>query len=181
MITLISGKPNSGKSLRAEELAISCGGPLIYLATMKVMDEEGRIRVRKHRMQREGKGFITIEHPYALRDALGKIEEAAGYGDGAADTPRKYPLKATVLLECVANLVGNELYDNPARPWHGAPQDADPNEFVSTVTEDIRCLSDHVSDLIAVTSEYDPYEGADPATLRYIEILNKVNLKLLTY
>ena len=99
MLRLITGPPDSGKSLKAEELAVQGGRKnLYYLATMKVMDEEGSDRVKKHRAQREGKGFATIEQPYDIIKALDVI---------------KAPKESTVLLECLSNLVGNELHDNP--------------------------------------------------------------------
>ncbi len=99
MLKLITGPPDSGKSLKAEKLAVQGGRKnLYYLATMKVMDEEGSDRVKKHRAQREGKGFATIEQPYDIIKALDVI---------------KAPKESTVLLECLSNLVGNELHDNP--------------------------------------------------------------------
>ena len=85
------------------------------------MDEDGERRVIKHRAQREGKGFITIEHPYALREVPDKIIKITGSDTPAGDKR----IKATVLLECLANLVGNELYDNPLRPWSQDPLGAD--------------------------------------------------------
>ena len=160
---VITGKQNSGKSLRAEELAVSYGRPLYYIATMKVMDEEGRKRVEKHRKQREGKGFITIECEYGIRQVLDVMGDPAG---------------ATVLLECVANLVGNELYDNPDRAWSKDPMKADPDDFARAITEDIRYLDDHVDNLIVVTSEYEADENADEETKLYINLLDRVNKTL---
>ena len=160
---IITGKQNSGKSLRAEELAVSYGKPLFYLATMKIMDEEGRKRVEKHRKQREGKGFITIECEYGIRQAFDVIGDPAG---------------ATVLLECVANLVGNELYDNPDRAWSKDPMKADPDDFARAITEDIRYLDDHVDNLIVVTSEYEADEYADEETKLYIDLFDRVNKTL---
>ena len=70
MFYLITGGSGSGKSEYAENLARKLGkstapdteaAPLYYIATMRVWDEEGRARVRKHRLQREGKGFLTLE------------------------------------------------------------------------------------------------------------------------
>ena len=161
-IEVIIGKQNSGKSLRAEELAVSYGKPLFYLATMKVMDQEGRKRVEKHRKQREGKGFITIEREYDLR-AVGTVLLAQ---------------HATVLLECVANLVGNELFDNPGRPWSKNPMEADSDEFVQAIVADIKYLADHVENLIVVSSEYEPGDEADEETKLYLSLLDRVNKAL---
>ena len=107
MIRLVIGTHGSGKSALAENLAMKTGDPFrIYLATMKVLDDEGKERVARHRRQREGKGFVTIEKEYGICDILERIEK---------------PMETTLLLECVANLVGNEMYDNPK---HGIVADS---------------------------------------------------------
>lgn len=200
MIEVIIGKQNSGKSLRAEETAVSYGSPLFYLATMKVMDDEGRKRVEKHRKQRDGKGFITIECPFNIRQAVDVIRDLA---KGSADRSAKDPaasslpyasahdkkstrdemrpddiIQATVLLECVANLVGNELYDNPDRPWSHDPMRVDADEFAGTVLDDIRFLADKVNNLVIVSSEYEIDESEDIETKKYISLLNIVNMRL---
>ena len=56
MITLVIGRPESGKSLIAEDIVcgLSCENRY-YLATMLVYDEAGKERIKKHRSQREGK------------------------------------------------------------------------------------------------------------------------------
>lgn len=165
---LITGKQNSGKSLRAEGLALSYGKPLYYLATMKVMDEEGSKRVEKHRKQREGKGFVTIECEYDIRRTVDVIHDL---NIGQA--------QATVLLECVANLVGNELFDNPDRPWSKDPMNVDKEEFVRIIIDDIRFLADHASNLIIVSSEYEIDGGMDDRTRLYLNLLDEINQRLL--
>ena len=183
---VIIGKPNSGKSLLAEKLAVSYGKPLFYLATMKVMDEDGLKRVEKHRSQREGKGFITIEREYDIRKAVDVIRDIVSADTGSGGFQESDPLqtgagkiRATVLLECVANLVGNELYDNPDRPWSGDPMKAGAEEFVRTITEDIKYLDDHVENLIIVSSEYESDGDADAGTWLYVNLLNKVNRRVI--
>ena len=58
MIILVLGTPKSGKSLMAEELSLALNdSEKYYLATMRVMDQEGALRVEKHRKQRAGQGF----------------------------------------------------------------------------------------------------------------------------
>ena len=42
-----------------------------YIATMEVFGEEGRKKVERHKMLRQGKGFITIESP---KD-VGRVEK----------------------------------------------------------------------------------------------------------
>ena len=94
MIALVSGGAASGKSAYAESLCLSLGGPRIYLAAMRPFGEEGAARVCKHRAQRAGKGFTTIECYEGLGGAVAD-ERLAG---------------ATVLLEDLGNVAANALF-----------------------------------------------------------------------
>lgn len=180
MITFISGKPNSGKSLKAEELAMSFDGPRFYVATMKIMDDDGRKRVEKHRKQREGKGFITIECEYGIDRVIPLIRDLTGTGISNEITGdgEKAPVRAAVLLECIANLVGNELYDNPDRPWSKDPSGVDRDEFRRLILKDIKSLAGSVSDLIIVSSRYESEASDDPMTGLYLSLLNALNIDI---
>ena len=68
MITYIYGGVSSGKSEYAEELISSEFNKKIYLATMENTGEYAGKRVEKHLLQREGKGFFTIEEPRHIKD-----------------------------------------------------------------------------------------------------------------
>jgi adenosylcobinamide kinase / adenosylcobinamide-phosphate guanylyltransferase len=67
--TLVLGGARSGKSAFAEILVRDSGLARIYLATATADDDEMKARVAQHRAQR-GDGWITIEEPLALVDAL---------------------------------------------------------------------------------------------------------------
>ena len=188
MIYLVTGTPDSGKSAVAEELAVRTKDPhKIYLATMKVLDETGRKRVAKHRKQREGKGFVTIEREYGILRVLEMIE---------------MPSETTVLLECVSNLVGNEMHDNPDRrsplrragspqagmapaepspsgPPHGA---GTPEEFAEEIADEIRELAGSVHNMVIVTNEFEGgTETYDDETRLYVELLHLVNVKISAF
>lgn len=91
-LQLISGPNNSGKSLYAESLAVqNSGHPLIYLATMVPQTSENYQRIEKHRQQRLGKGFVTIEEPWDIH----KID---------------IPQDSVVLLEDASNLLANGIF-----------------------------------------------------------------------
>ena len=90
-IILVSGKNGSGKSRFAEQLAAKFLGDRRYVATMISKTPENERRIRRHRQQREGLGFITLEVPY-------QVEKAA------------VPLGALVLLEDVSNLLANTIF-----------------------------------------------------------------------
>ena len=67
--TLVLGGARSGKSAFAEKMIGDSGLTPIYLATATADDDEMRNRIVHHRMQR-GDGWITVEEPLALVDAL---------------------------------------------------------------------------------------------------------------
>ena len=68
---LILGGSSSGKSMYAQRLARSLAGtrPLYYLATMEPRDAEDHARVAKHRRERAGWGFETLEIPLEVGSA----------------------------------------------------------------------------------------------------------------
>lgn len=95
MLELVIGGSGSGKSLYAEKRAKELcneGGTLIYTATMKRGSVEAEKRIQKHCSQRAGMGFETIER---TTDFLSLV----------------VPKDSTVLLECMSNLLANEMFD----------------------------------------------------------------------
>ena len=91
MLIFIQGENGSGKSRWAETLAASAALPRYYIATMTAQNEENLARIQKHRRQRAGLDFITIEEPCRV---------------GSLPVPRE----ALVLLEDASNLLGNLLF-----------------------------------------------------------------------
>ncbi|MBQ7680010.1 MAG: bifunctional adenosylcobinamide kinase/adenosylcobinamide-phosphate guanylyltransferase [Butyrivibrio sp.] len=164
MIHLIIGEPDSGKSALAEEMAQDCGGPVYYLATMLVMDEKGQKRRERHRKQRAGRGFVTLEIPYRIDRALESIGN---------------PGECTVLLECLSNLVGNEMHENPERTalW----REGDGARFVQAILTDVLTLADGVRALIVVTNEYRAAPDYDEETRNYIRLLSMLNQALMPH
>ena len=147
MLTLVIGGAASGKSEFAERLVLSLPGRRVYLATMEALGEESAARIRKHRLQRSGKGFLTLER---CRD-LGGLEVPAG---------------ANILLECMGNLLANELYS----PQGGGS---------AAVLGGVERLCGRCAHLTIVTNEVfsggKDYEGD---TLRYLRELGRVNRAL---
>src|SRR3989338_2762992 len=70
-LTLILGGIKSGKRRHARELARErgAGHPVGFIATAEAFDEEMKIRIRKHREEREAL-FFTIEEPLHLSRAI---------------------------------------------------------------------------------------------------------------
>ena len=93
MSTLISGGCKNGKSLWAQRIARASGRPLYYVATMIPRDDEDRERIRRHRLDRAGWGFETLERGGDILSAL-----------DAAD-PR-----GAFLVDSVTALLANEMF-----------------------------------------------------------------------
>jgi adenosylcobinamide kinase/adenosylcobinamide-phosphate guanylyltransferase len=73
-IILITGGQRSGKSKKAEELALSLSSNPVYLATAHIWDDEFRERVRRHQ-ERRGPEWTTIEEEIHLsrHDMTGRV------------------------------------------------------------------------------------------------------------
>ena len=73
-IILITGGQRSGKSKKAEQLALSLSPNPVYMATAHIWDKEFRERVRKHQARR-GPQWTNIEEETALsqHDMTGRV------------------------------------------------------------------------------------------------------------
>lgn len=92
MLILVMGQNSSGKSAFAEALAVQLRQKRYYIATMLPYGEEGTARVQKHRAERAGQGFITLELPYSV----------SGWD---------IPADAVALVEDVSNLLSNAMFN----------------------------------------------------------------------
>jgi len=73
-IILITGGQRSGKSKKAEELALTLSDNPVYLATAHIWDEEFQERVRRHQ-ERRGPQWTNIEEErnLSLHDMNGRV------------------------------------------------------------------------------------------------------------
>ncbi len=156
MIILIVGEPGTGKSELAENIVMEISGEdkKFYIATMIPVGEEGKIRVKRHRELRAGKGFETIEQHVDVGVLSGTV-------DGIAES--------TCLLECMSNLIGNEMHD-------------DENVFLSDeelkekLIEDVELLEDSCKNLVVVTNRFPlEDEGYDDDTRRFVKLTAEIN------
>lgn len=152
MFYVITGGSGSGKSEYAERLLTETGfPPRIYLATMMVWDEEGKRRVKRHRLMRKEKGFKTVERYKDLEHFKLWEQEAGGIK------------KPSVLLECMSNLVSNEYYRLGI-------------SSAKSVIRGIKCLQNQSENLIIVTNEvFSDGGNYSRETLDYMELLGTVN------
>lgn len=166
MMILVIGRPDSGKSERAEELAMdmSAENERIYLATMIPFGEEGAERVARHRRLREGKSFLTLERAYdvgSLPDEKGLIAGIEAKG-------------TTVLLEDAVNLCANLMFGN----GEDSGKHLSAEEAGTYVVEDILTLKSKVRNMIVVSNEFSKNEDFDEDTIKYIDTVSNINLIL---
>ena len=91
MIVFISGGVKSGKSSRALELAREWQRPVSFIATAEALDDEMKGRIERHKAERAGLGFTTVEEPLDLAAALMRSGEY-------------------VLVDCLTMWVNNIMY-----------------------------------------------------------------------
>ena len=173
LLALIIGGAGSGKSEYAEKLAVrlagEAGSPLIYLATMVSGSREADARIRKHRQNREGRGFRTIER-YTDLSGL-QIRDSADIGQPGdmgqpGDAGQTNITEPTVLLEDLGNLVGNEMF----LP-EGRGQEA--------VLQGIRQIAEQSANLIIVGNEvFSDGQKYDGETQKYLHNLAQVQREL---
>ena len=157
MLELVTGGSGSGKSTYAEsricEYNRQAPKPLFYIATMFPYGEETEKKIERHRILRKGKGFETLEWYTGLKQHL---EDGSLKG-------------ADVLLECMSNLVANEMYMES-----GAGCYAD-----QAILEGIRELNQQCSNLVIVTNEVFSESVPDsPEMKEYKRILGKINCEI---
>lgn len=155
MILIIGGSA-SGKSAFAEQTAIARGRgmPLYYLATMQIYDAEGEAKVGRHRRLRAGKGFVTIERPTEMLESLNEMTEPG-----------------TVLLECMSNLVANEMF--------GEEKQTSADAVADKVVTQILALCQETREFIIVTNNvFEDGIRYDASTMEYLRALGAVNCRL---
>ena len=160
MFTLVTGGSGSGKSSYAEEILSSYGGVKYYLATMQVYDKEGERKVLRHRRLREEKGFLTIESPVNI----GCIQ----FDDKDDDR--------SLLLECMSNLLANEMFCPEAKAASGE-KSAFP--VAEKILWGIKRLSSACKSLIIVSNNiFDDGIDYDLMTKKYMTELSFINCQL---
>lgn len=153
MTALVYGGAASGKSGYGEQLACSLpkSGELVYLATMEPFGQEAAERILRHRQQRAGKGFLTVECP---RDLSGC----------------PIPLGSIVLLEDLGNLAANELFGEERPDLEGAFR------RIQTGLASVQKESEH---LVVISNDIHR-DGVSypPETECYLDLLSRLHQEL---
>ena len=183
MLHIVYGGSASGKSSYAESFAMSLQGEgrLLYIATMypykwntTEIDPETMQRIERHRAMRADKGFDTVECYRHVEHIVAKRQDV-------------------LLLECMSNLLANEMY---------LEQDSDDGGLAETMSEVEKAgvgmsetlspvskkivqalidLSTRVQELVIVTNDVFSDGGSltyDESTREYAKNLAEINCAL---
>ena len=164
MITLIYGGSSSGKSAFAEDYVcgLDCRNKY-YMATMSASDEESLERIKRHRNNRDGKGFETLEYPRDIGGAVSEI--AVGSIKQAGEN--------VLLLECMSNLVANEMF----KDGQIIPSDS----CISKILDDLKKLNKFIGNIVIVTNNvFEDSALYDDMTRDYLRALGKINQRITT-
>lgn len=149
MTVLLIGGSASGKSEYAEQIALALGGSKLYLATMYPFGEEAQKRIQRHRTLRARKGFNTTDCYLDISSV-----NLAGFD--------------TVLVECMSNLLANELYRED--------KIATPEAIAEKIFSDLLFIQQKVKHLVIVSNDVNHDGGRySSETTLYIEQMEKLN------
>ena len=153
MRIIVTGGASSGKSEIAEQLAQKISnGSMAYIATMACIDNECLLKIKKHQAMRKNKGFTTIEATHEISQCQKKLENVD-----------------TVLIECLSNLLANELFI-AGKSEEGA---------CKQIFSDINVLSERVNNIIIVSNDiFSDMAKYDEITSRYVKTLGFLNSEL---
>ena len=150
MFVLVTGGSASGKSAFAENAAVSFGGERTYIATMKITDGESKRRAERHRAMRADKGFTSVERYTDVKN-LG--------------------VRGTVILECLSNLLANEMFSSEGASARGA-------DAADEVTAGLKSLKERCDNAVIVTNEiFSDGIEYEEETKRYMRALGRVNVR----
>lgn len=148
MKALVIGGAGSGKSSFAERLACSLGTNRTYLATMRASGSEAQTRIRRHKAQREGLHFKTIE----CQGTLPQLVEP-----GEADD--------VVLLDDLGNLVADALFLPDGTM-------CDPTATLDRIADEVLTLAVTCENLVVVGNDVGSVgRYADASTNAWIQLM----------
>ena len=163
MKIFVSGGCKNGKSFYAQRLAraqFSASqterqtpqrtASLYYIATMKSVDSEDDERIARHRREREGWGFTTIEQPFDIE----KIQEKCRGED-------------SLLLDSLTALLANEMF-----PPGGTVNDL----AAEKISRGLRRVTDSVRNIVIISDFiYSDAFLYDPPTEKFRENLARLD------
>ncbi|MBA2873269.1 bifunctional adenosylcobinamide kinase/adenosylcobinamide-phosphate guanylyltransferase [Thermaerobacillus caldiproteolyticus] len=164
MIVFISGGVRSGKSAIAEEYVrklASCENVVHYIATAQAVDDEMKMRIAYHQEQRARQSlrWMTWERSVGLHELATRF--------GSNDV---------VLLDCLTNLLANELFSD-----EGWKQEDTCFQKARGIFEAVVQLAAHSKALVIVSNEL--FSGSVPedmGTYHFMKTLGWLHQQIVT-
>lgn len=153
MNILVIGGSASGKSEFAENIAVSLSNKdtRLYIATMQPFGEEAMKRIDRHIKLRESKGFESVD----CYKELAKLDFSKHYD--------------AVLLECMSNLLANEMF----------AEGADILRIADKILLGIENTLNYTDNLVVVSNDIGfDINDYSPETKEYISLLGEINRRL---
>ena len=126
MRIFVSGGCKNGKSYYAQRLAKEQQTrPLYYIATMKPVDAEDEKRIARHRLERDGWGFITVERHTVIEAILDRCDPGGSF-----------------LLDSLTSLLACEMF-----PVDGAEDERAAARVIAGLTH----VLDEIKDIVIVS------------------------------
>jgi len=164
MRIFISGGCKSGKSFFAQHYAKRLAmaqkitenrNRLYYIATMKPVDREDDDRILRHRREREGWDFTTIEQPFNIERILDKCDHNGSF-----------------LLDSLTALLANEMF-----PPNDTPESRINGYAADKITNALLQITNNINSIVIV-SDYI-YSDAllyDTVTEKYRKSLAEIDI-----
>ncbi|MBR1829086.1 MAG: bifunctional adenosylcobinamide kinase/adenosylcobinamide-phosphate guanylyltransferase [Atopobiaceae bacterium] len=154
MRVLVVGGSGSGKSAYAEQLAARLSERRTYVATMRPEGREARARIDRHRLQRAGLGFDTVECPDSLAPAF------------ATDRG------GVVLVDDLGNLVANALFLPDGTM-------TDPGEVLERLYNEVKALARAYDHVVLVGNEVGAEGRYDhDSTNAWVRLIGALNCRI---
>jgi adenosylcobinamide kinase / adenosylcobinamide-phosphate guanylyltransferase len=132
-LIMFTGGARSGKSRMAQQ-RVSQFKRVAYIATAQALDDEMKLRIDKHKLERPA-DWITIEEPLDLRAAINRAN---------ATSPD------AVLIDCLTLWLSNRMLEVWSAGWKSSHEDTIVNAFKEALNE-VRQSRAH--EFVIVTNE----------------------------
>lgn len=166
-LILIIGGSASGKSAFGEKLLHECCPQnKLYIATMKLYDEESVKRVEKHKTMRKDKHFDTIE---SYDQNLDLVRDVASRHDGA-------------LFECLSNYITNCMFmDEQMEKWTNGANEQEEISLANNLCEELFKVQGSTGYLVVMSAEVfsdgRKYDAGTESYKRVLALCNRILAK----